>query len=89
MQWTEVDDMYNRLMRVATHAPGQLLVESRHIFTDRRVSCAGARQSGSKAVGALNAPQPRTSPNMGGSDRTAPETEAQEVVASILNVSEE
>ena len=28
-------------------------------------------------------------PNMGGGDRTAPETEAKEVVANILNVPEE
>ena len=63
-------------------------MESHRIFTDRRVPSTGARQSGSKAVGALNAPQPRTPPNMGGGDRTAPKTEAKEIMANILNVPE-
>ena len=88
MQWAEVDDMNNRLVRVATHASGQLLMESRRIFTDRRMPSTGARQPGSKAVGALNAPQPRTPPNMGGGDRAAPKAEAKEVVANILIVPE-
>ena len=80
--------MDNRLVRVATHASGRLLMESRCIFTDRSVPSTGARQSGSKAVGALDAPQPRTPPNMGGGDRTAPKMEVKEIVASILNVPE-
>ena len=64
-------------------------MESRRIFTDRRMPRTGTRQSGSKVVGVLNAPQPRTPPNMGGGDRTAPKAEAKEIVASILNVLEE
>ena len=49
----------------------------------------GAHQPGSKAVGALDTPQPWTPPDMGGGDRTASKVEAQEVVTSIPNVPEE
>ena len=48
----------------------------------------GVCQPSSKAIEVLDAPQPRSSPNMGGGNRGAPETEAQEVVANILNVPE-
>ena len=89
MQWTEVDDMYNRLMWVATHAPGRLLVESCRVFSDWRMPSTGTRQLSGEAIGALDAPQPRSPPNMGGGHRGAPKTEAQEVMASILNVPEQ
>ena len=80
--------MDNRLVRVATHASGRLLMESRRIFTDQRVPGTGARQSGSKAVGALNAPQSRAPPNVGGGDRAASKAEAKKVVANVLSVPE-
>ena len=80
MQWAEVYDIYDRLMRVATHASGQFLVELGHIFTDRRVPSTGARQSGGKAVGALHTPQPRSLPDVGGGNRAALKTEVQEVI---------
>ena len=89
MQRAEVNDMYNRLMRVATHASGRLLVESCRIFSDGRMPSTGTHQSSGKAVGALNAPQPRSPPNMGGGNRGAPESEAQKIVANILNVPEQ
>ena len=45
-------------------------------------------QSSSKAIGALNTPQPRSPPNMGGGDRGALKVEVEEVVTSILNIPE-
>ena len=47
--------MDNQLVWVATHAPGRLIVELCCIFTDWHVPHAGTCQSGSKAIGALNA----------------------------------
>ena len=88
MQRTEVDDMYNRLVRVATHAPGRFIMEPCCIFSDRRMPSTGTRQSSGKAIGALDAPQPRSPPNMGGGNRGAPKTEAEEVMANILRVPE-
>ena len=88
MQRAEVNDMYNRLIWVATHASGRLLMESCRIFPDGRMPSTGTRQSSGKAIGVLNTPQPRSPPNMGGGNRGAPEAEAQKVVANILNVPE-
>ena len=81
--------MYNQLVRVATHAPGRLLVKLRRIFPNRRMPSTGTRQLSGKAIGALNAPQPRSLSNMGGGNRGAPKAEAQEIVTSILSVPEQ
>ena len=49
----------------------------------------GMSQSSSKVIGALNAPQPRSPPNMRGDNRGAPEAEVQKIVANVLNVPEQ
>ena len=79
--------MYDWLVRVATQAPGQFLVELCRIFSNRHMSTGICQLSG-EMIGALNIPQPRASSNMRGGDRVASKAEGQKVLTSILNVPE-
>ena len=74
MQGTEVYDMYNRLMKVATHAPKRLLVELCRIFPNRCVPSTGMHQPSGEAIGALNVPQPRSPPQYGRGLQGSPQT---------------